>query len=55
VNWRRLAGFRNILTHGYLDIDIERVVGIMDGFLVPLEQAVAAMLAEANEAEPPAP
>ncbi|MGC1310118.1 MAG: HepT-like ribonuclease domain-containing protein [Phormidesmis sp.] len=41
VDWRALAGFRNILAHNYLNgIDLERVWDAIENYLPGLEKAV---------------
>ncbi len=41
VDWRALAGFRNVLVHDYLNgIDMERVWDAVANYLPGLEQAV---------------
>ena len=44
VNWRGIAGFRNVLVHGYLGLDLERVWEIVHRDLPGLQTAVAGML-----------
>lgn len=44
VDWRGLAGFRNVLTHGYLDIRLERVWAVLEQDLPTLKAAVEEML-----------
>ncbi len=41
VDWRALAGFRNVLVHDYLrGIDMERIWDAVENYLPGLEQAV---------------
>ncbi|NET59529.1 MAG: DUF86 domain-containing protein, partial [Symploca sp. SIO2E6] len=41
VDWRALAGFRNVLVHDYLGgIDLERVWDAVANYLPSLEQAI---------------
>jgi len=42
--WRDIAGFRNILTHGYLGLDTEVVWSVVEQDLPGLQQAVERML-----------
>ena len=37
VNWRDIAGFRNVLVHGYVDIDMQRVWEIVEQDLPALK------------------
>jgi uncharacterized protein with HEPN domain len=46
VNWRGIAGLRDLLTHEYFRIARERIDEIIDQHLDPLEQAVDEMVAE---------
>ena len=45
VPWRELAGFRNVIVHGYLGIDLEAVWLVVDQDLPPLAAALARMVA----------
>jgi uncharacterized protein with HEPN domain len=45
VPWRELAGFRNVIVHGYLGIDLAAVWLVVDQDLPPLAVALARMVA----------
>jgi uncharacterized protein with HEPN domain len=40
VPWRALSGFRNILVHGYLGVDLELVWRVVEKDLPPLRDAL---------------
>jgi uncharacterized protein with HEPN domain len=44
VPWRDLAGFRNVIVHGYLGIDLTAIWLVVDQDLPPLAAAVDRML-----------
>jgi len=44
IPWEEIAGFRNILVHNYLGIDLEIIWGIMQDEVPELRNAVQAML-----------
>ncbi len=46
VPWTAIAGFRNVLAHDYLGLNLERVWSIVERDLAPLRIAVEAMLQE---------
>lgn len=43
VPWRELAGFRNVIVHGYLGIDLAAVWLVIDQDLPPMAAALARM------------
>ena len=45
VPWRELAGFRNVIVHGYLGVDLAAIWLVVDQDLPPLAAAVARMVA----------
>ena len=45
VPWRELAGFRNVIVHGYLGIDVAAVWLVVDQDLPPPAAALARMFA----------
>lgn len=45
VPWRELAGFRNVIVHGYLGIDLAAVWLVIDQDLPPLAAALDRMMA----------
>lgn len=45
VPWRELSGFRNVIVHGYLGIDLAAVWLVVDQDLPPLAAALARMVA----------
>ncbi|HEX8229036.1 MAG TPA: DUF86 domain-containing protein [Chloroflexia bacterium] len=48
IDWREIAGFRNVLVHDYLDTDREILWQVIERDLPPLKAAMHAMLTSAH-------
>jgi uncharacterized protein with HEPN domain len=48
VPWRELAGFRNVVVHAYLGLDLEAVWLVVDQDLPPLAAALERMAARSE-------
>ena len=46
VDWYKISGFRNVLVHGYLGVDLDRVWIIVERDLPSLKRAIVSMLRE---------
>jgi uncharacterized protein with HEPN domain len=46
IDWKKMAGLRDILIHAYFSIDLEIIWDIVTTKIPPLEQQVKAMLAK---------
>lgn len=49
IEWRRLSGFRNVLVHEYLGIDLKTVWQLVEDELPKLLQQIESMLSDLNE------
>ncbi|MGB3650114.1 MAG: HepT-like ribonuclease domain-containing protein [Rivularia sp. (in: cyanobacteria)] len=48
VQWKRMAGFRDVLIHDYLKVDYDEVWGIVERNLPELKEQIEAILQELN-------
>jgi uncharacterized protein with HEPN domain len=48
VPWRELSGFRNVIVHGYLGVDLGAVWLVVEQDLPALSAALSRMAARAN-------
>jgi uncharacterized protein with HEPN domain len=44
IPWHEIAGFRNVLIHGYMNVDIKQVWNVIENDLFNLKQAVNYLL-----------
>ena len=44
IDWRSITGFRNVVVHGYLGIDLDQIWDIVERDLPPLRQTIEALL-----------
>jgi len=49
IDWRAISGFRNILVHDYLGVDLEQVWNVVEHRLRPLKAEVEQMRSESGE------
>ena len=49
IPWSAISGFRNVLAHDYLGINMQRVWEIIERDLTPLQIAVEAILSELED------
>jgi uncharacterized protein with HEPN domain len=44
IPWHQIAGFRNVLIHGYMDVDLDQVWNVIERYLPDLKEAVNYLL-----------
>jgi uncharacterized protein with HEPN domain len=44
IDWYRIEGFRNVLAHDYLGVDLERTWNIIENEIPVLKKAIRAMM-----------
>ncbi|MGD0259172.1 MAG: HepT-like ribonuclease domain-containing protein [Verrucomicrobiota bacterium] len=53
VPWRKVAGTRDYIAHGYESVDYDVIWGVLDQEIAKLKEAVAAILSAEFPAPPP--
>ena len=53
IPWPDIAGFRNVLVHDYLGLNLSRIWHVIEHDLSPLRTAVQAMLESLEAGQPP--
>jgi uncharacterized protein with HEPN domain len=51
IDWLAIAGFRNRLVHGYLNVNVDILWSVIENYLPGLKLSVGQMLAGLNDSE----
>jgi len=46
IDWRSVAGLRDVLIHNYMGVNLSRVWGVIERDLPPLQQAIQELILE---------
>ncbi|AUN93888.1 HepT-like ribonuclease domain-containing protein [Pseudazoarcus pumilus] len=53
ISWRAISGFRNILVHDYLGVDVDAIWNVVERELSPLHEALGRMLEKSGSRDRP--